>query len=147
MKKFKFSLEKYLDMKIGEDEKLRRSLSDINSEIEAINHRIAEIEDKEIQRRRQHSESCKKGVSGIQLHEYSEYMSYLHDVHTDLQLKLDKLIKRSEEYKTKLIVLTNEIKALNKMKEKQKRAFLKEIQYEETRQIDEFVSYRAYSSL
>lgn len=147
MKKFKFTLEKYLDMKIGEDEKLKRSLSDITNEIGIVNSRIADIEEKEVRRRREHSENCKKGITGIGLHEYSEYMGYLHDMRIELDKKLEKLTKKSDEYKEKLIILTNEIKALNKMKEEQKQAFLKEIEDDATRQIDEFVSFKAYSSL
>ena len=134
-------------MKLGEDKKLKKSLSDIMAQIAELNGRIAEIEAKEENRRQEHSIKCKVGVTGVELHEYSEYMSYLHDVHTELSRKVDKLIKKSDDYKAKLLVLYNEIKALNRMKDEQKRQYLKEIQDEENRQIDEFVSYKSYSSL
>jgi len=147
LKKFKFTLEKYLDMKVSEDGKLKRSLSDVNKEIAAINFKINEIEEKEERRRMEHSENCRKGVTGVELHEYSEYMSYLHDVHIELDAKLNKLIKKSDEYKQKLIVLTNEIKALNRMRDEQFRQFQKEIQDAEGRQLDDYVSFQAYSSL
>lgn len=147
MKKFQFSLEKYLEMKVREDEKLKRFLSDINNEIAALNFKINEIEEKETKRRQHHSEICRTGATGVQLHEYSEYMSYLHDVYIELNIKLNKLIKKSDEYRQKLIVLNNEIKALNRMKDEQYKQFLKEIQDAENRQLDDFVSFQAYSSL
>ena len=147
MKKFKFTLQKYLEMKEDREEELKRELGKITAEINEVIDKISDIENKEYERREEYTEKSKTGVTGSELHEYSFYMAYLHDVFLELTEKLNNLTKKSDEYKERLIVLTNEIKAINKMKDEQYRAYLKEIQDEETRQIDEFVSYQAYSSL
>ena len=134
-------------MKEDHEEELKRELGKITTEINDVIDKISDIESKEYERREEYKEKSKIGVSGSELHEYSFYMAYLHDVFLELTEKLNKLTKKSDEYKERLIVLTNEIKAINKMKDEQYRAFLKEIRDDENRQIDEFVSYQAYSSL
>lgn len=147
MKKFKFTLEKYLDMKTSDEDKLKKQLSDVNAKIAHINGEILDIEGKEDSQRQQYSKLCKKGISGSQLHEYSQYMGYLHQMKLELIVEVDKLYIKSDEYKGKLVVLSNEIKALNRMKQEQLQAYMKEMQAEETRQIDDFVSYKVFSSL
>lgn len=147
MKKFKFTLEKYLDMKTTDEDKLKKQLSDVNAKIAHINGEILEIDGKEDVQRQQYSKLCKKGISGSRLHEYSQYMGYLHQMKLELIEEVDKLYIKSDEYKGRLVVLSNEIKALNRMKQEQLQAYMKEMQAEETRQIDDYVSYKVFSSL
>lgn len=147
MKKFKFTLEKYLEMKEGEDSTLKRELSDVNAQIQQINASITEIENREDDHRHEYDHKFREGVSGWQLHEYSQYMGYLRQSKLDYIDKLNNLMEKSDKYKERLIVLTNEIKALNRMKKEQLQAYWKEIEEDEARQIDDFVSFKAFSAL
>ena len=134
MKKFKFSLQKVLDVKELRLKKTQRELAFFEKQ-------KAKAEEKLIKHQYEFEKFCtsmykeEKNVSEIKL-AYSHFYQYLEDLDTQKK-ELINLEKKIEETRKKIINEQRDFKILSKLKDKYYSAFITEGQKEEQIFLDE----------
>jgi flagellar FliJ protein len=135
VKKFKFNLQKVLDVKEIRLKKIQRELA-------IFKKQKSEAEEKLIKQQYEFEKFCtsmykeeEKNVSDIKL-AYSHFYQYLEDLDTQKK-ELINLGKKIEETRNKLINEQRDFKILSKLKEKYYSAFIAKGQKEEQNSLDE----------
>lgn len=143
MKKFKFSLESVLKLKLSIEENEKLKLSELRAkENELLNARKAITEQQE-ENAVQHRETLARGTTPFEMQRLSNYA-------TELKRRLDEVdfnIKKQRvliEKQTEVVKQAmSEVKTLQKLKEKQLEEYNKKAAKETEQSIEEFVSNKS----
>lgn len=146
MKAFKFTLEKYMDVKVDEESTLKKKLKAIDKNISDMQAKMDAFTQEERQKKERFTQECQKGMQASDLHQYSAYFSYLYEAKKEVRKDLELAHTERETCRQELVTVLNEVKALGKMRERQLQEYNEQIKQEENKVIDEFVSYQVYSS-
>ncbi len=134
MKRFRFNLEKLLELRKYDEQKCEIELGRIVSKCTAMEHRIRSIKsDKSEVFLRYNLEA-----SGIELLKVSEiYLQRLNSEIRAAEIKLDGYISEKQKIQDKFIESSNKRKILDKLKEKEEDAYYKAQMTEEIKEIDD----------
>lgn len=146
MKAFAFSLQKYMDVKKDDEELLTKKLKNIDNIISDIKSAIKDCNSQEASEKTKMNSEYEKGLAAQDLHKYSAFFDYLYEVRTHRKKELQDQMAEKEECRQQLIRVMNEVKALDKMKERQYEDYMEGVRQEENKAVDDFVSYQAFSS-
>ncbi len=120
MRKFKFSLQKLLDVKSSSVELLKIEISKVNKEIEKLRTDVEEMTE-EISKSQKKMDDETKGV-----HVILEWMNYIQSLYTNRKVlvsKLSSMEKHLDDLREKYAKLYREHKALQNLKQLQKDAY------------------------
>ena len=146
MKKFKFTLQPLHNYKLtverlqkAELKRAQQALQELLDEEQRLLRAYADNE-------RSLEEALKKGENIVAaLSEHDAYFRYLRDALIEVRV----LIKEAEEIVRKcqerLIVTMRELKTYLKLRDEQYQAYLKEVQAEEAKEMDDLVSFNVIS--
>ncbi len=139
MKKFKFSLQKLLDIKNSSLELLKLEISKLNSQIENLKDEIESLTN-EISKAQKRMD---EGLTGVKL--ILEWMNYIQSLYRERKEKVSELVsleKRLDELRDKYTKLYHEQKALEKLKELQKNSHDLEVLRQEQKIMDDIALER-----
>ncbi len=139
MKRFRFSLQKLLDIKNSSLELLKMEMSKLNKVIEEIKNEIENITEKISEAQ----ERMDRGIRDIVfLREWMDYIQSLYRARKEKLAELVTLEKNLDELREKYAKVRQEQKALEKLKELRKMEHDLEFLREEQRVIDDIALER-----
>jgi len=140
MKKFKFSLEKILDLKnqflknLKNDlMRLKLDLKNKEDEINDLNRKIADTDAKYV-------EKTKESISSVEIVSYKDYLDRLYMEKKELFMQKRIIINKIENKKKDVISMNMEISTLEKLREKKMDDYNYKVQKAEEQLIEEFIS-------
>ena len=142
MKKFKFTLQALHNYKLTV-EKLQKA------ELRRAQQALQELLDEEqrlirawVDNERSLEEALRKGENvGTALMEHDAYFRYLRDALIEVRKKIVKAEEVVRECQERLILTMKEIKTYLKLRDEQYQVWMKEVQLEEAKEIDDLVSF------
>ena len=143
MKKFFFPLDKVLDYKEQVLDGLKAEHARILMKVRECERAIEELEQLH---RDCTAEFRKNKLNGIKMSEIHTYENYLEALGVKIRIKQDQLEKlklREEAKRNEVVEAKKETSTLDKLKEKKREEYDKEVQKEEERFIEEFVTTKS----
>ena len=143
MKKLVFPLEKVLDYKEQVLDGLKAEHARILMKVRECERAIEELEQLH---RDCTAEFRKNKLNGIKISEIHTYENYLEALGVKIRIKQDQLEKlklREEAKRNEVVEAKKETSTLDKLKEKKREEYDKEVQKEEERFIEEFVTTKS----
>ena len=143
MKKFFFPLDKVLDYKEQVLDGLKAEHARILMKVRECERAIEELEQLH---RDCTAEFRKNKLNGIKISEIHTYENYLEALGVKIRIKQDQLEKlklREEAKRNEVVEAKKETSTLDKLKEKKREEYDKEVQKEEERFIEEFVATKS----
>jgi flagellar FliJ protein len=140
LKKFKFTLQKLLDIKNSSLELLKLEMSKLNSDIEGVKKEIENLTE-EISKAQKRMD---EGIIGVSL--ILDWMNYIQSLYHARKEKISELVKLEEqldELRQRYTKLYQEQKALEKLKELQKNSHDLESLREEQKIMDDIALERS----
>ncbi|WP_051962679.1 flagellar export protein FliJ [Mesoaciditoga lauensis] len=140
MKKFKFSLQKLLDIKNSSIELLKLEMSKLNTQIERLKEEIENITEKISKAQKRMDE----GLQGVKF--ILEWMNYIQSLYHERKEKISELVSlenQLDELRQRYTKLYHEQKALEKLKELQKNSHDLEATREEQKIMDDIALERS----
>jgi len=146
MKKFKFSLQSLYNYKLTVEKlqkaELRRAQQVLQELLNEEQRLIQAWADNE----KSLEEALQKGENvGAALSEHDAFFRYLRDALIEVRKKIVKAEEIVRECQDRLILTMKEIKTYLKLREEQYQAWMKEVQAEEAKNIDDLVSFKVIS--
>jgi len=146
MKKFKFTLQSLYNYKLTV-EKLQKA------ELKRAQQALQELLDEEqrlirawLDNEKSLEEALQKGENvGAALSEHDAFFRYLRDALIEIRKRIIKAEEIVRECQDRLILTMKELKTYLKLREEQYQAWMKEVQAEEAKNIDDLVSYKVIS--
>ena len=146
MRKFKFTLQALYNYKLTV-EKLQQA------ELKRAQQALQELLDEEqrllkawIDNEHSLEEALRKGENvSAALMEHDAYFRYLRDALIEIRIKIVKAEEVVRECQDRLILTMKEIKTYLKLREEQYQAWMKEVQAEEAKEMDDLVSFNVIS--
>ena len=143
MKKFFFPLDQVLDYKEQVLDGLKAEHARILMKVRECERAIEELEQLH---RDCTAEFRKNKLNGIKISEIHTYENYLEALGVKIRIKQDQLEKlklREEAKRNEVVEAKKETSTLDKLKEKKREEYDKEVQKEEERFIEEFVTTKS----
>lgn len=140
MKKFKFSLEKILDLKNQFLKNLKNDLMKFKLELKNKEDEISELDEKILQTDNKYVEKCKMSISAVEIMTYKDYLDSLYMKKKELFMQKHMIINKIENKKKEIISMNMEISTLEKLKEKKLDDYNYKVQKAEEQLIEEFIS-------
>ncbi len=140
MKKFKFSLEKILQLKEQILKNLKNDLSFLQM---ALKEKEAEIQDlwsKYYKTDNEYKEKSSKSIMPYEIAQYKDYMSYITNLIKKKEEEKSVILKKIEAKKQEIINMNIDISTLEKLKDKKLAKYNYKVQKMEEILIEEFVS-------
>lgn len=146
MKKFKFSLQVLMNTK-----NTQKRNSEIELAVAINNHKIEirnlfDLEQKLSDIESKITNLCNEGININILKDYNQYCDTMVKLIAEKKITVKRLEKIVLDKQNILKVIIREIKVLEKLKDKQYLEYCKELEKNEERIIDEFISYKSYST-
>jgi len=146
MKKFVFTLQALYNYKLTV-ERLQKA------ELKKAQQALQELLDEESRLLRAYAdnelsleEALRKGENvAAALMEHDAYFRYLRDALVEIRIKIEKAEEVVRQCQERLILTMKEIKTYLKLREEQYAAYLKDVQAEEAKEIDDLVSFNVIS--
>ncbi len=134
MKRFRFNLEKLLELRKYDEQKWEIELGRIVSKCTAMEHRIRDIKSDKSKAFLKYNLE----VSGIEILQVSEvYLQRLNFEINMARVKLDGYIAEKQKIQSKFIEVSNKRKILDKLKVKVEDAYYKDLMTAEIKEIDD----------
>lgn len=143
MKKFRFNLEKILNLKNQFLKSLKNDLMRYMLELNEKEKEISSLELKIKQVDARYEEKMKEFISPVEMLAYKDYLDSLYQLKKELQLQKRIINRKIEEKKKEVLTMNIEISTLDKLKEKKLDDYNYEFQKSEELLIEEFVSASA----
>ncbi|MDP4153162.1 MAG: flagellar FliJ family protein [Bacillota bacterium] len=142
MKKFKFSLESVLRIKLAREKQKKGELGEIEFRIINKNTELKKIQN-DLNNLDLDFENHLKKTNAIWLVSYEHYKKVLSDKAEIVLTELSKLYKEKELCQQQLITVIKERETLEKLREQQYNVYLHEMQKEYEREIGDFMGFHA----
>ena len=140
MKKFRFTLQTLYDIKSTEETDARNRLAALLKERDAVEGQINENDRVYASHNEAYRRDCKNGISGRRLREYGGYFEYLAAARKRLCALLKLCESQVHQCQQELLKLINEKKVLDRMREEQLAEYYKDVQKDEEKLIEDFMS-------
>lgn len=146
MKKFKFTLQALYNYKLTVEKlqkaELKKAQLALQELLDEENRLYKSRDDNE----RSQEEALQKGEDVVEvLSKHDAYFRYLRDALEEIRLRIVKAEKIVHECQERLILTMKEIKTYLKLRDEQYQAYLKEVQAEEAKEMDDLVSFNVIS--
>ncbi len=142
MKKFVFTLQRLRDVKEMQEKQKRVELEELLRNLE-IYQRQRDANQKLFDRQYQAFESkCVAGLGMIEAKQYNEFLQYLEKEMRTQDTVIASCQSSIDLCRAQLLKLINESNVLDRMKEEQYRKYLKEVQKNDDRMIEDFMQAR-----
>ena len=146
MKKFKFTLQPVYNYKLTVEKlqkaELKRAQQALQELLDEESRLLRAWADNELSLERALREGKNVGTA---LAEHDYYFRYLRDALEEIRIKIIKAEEVVRQCQDRLIITMKEIKTYLKLREEQFQLWMKEVQAEEAKEMDDLVSYKVIS--
>lgn len=145
MKKFVFSLQVLLKVKLSLEKQQKAILLEIQQRIRALEAEMRELQERQALMQQEYVREAKDGIRSDRLQIYGRYFDRLRE---DINRQVERIAQAKAERaeaQEKLLRTMKEIKALNKLRERQYQLYLAELAREEEKAIGDLVSFKVAS--
>ena len=142
MKQFVFTLQQWYDMQIGLEKQHKLQISAIETRILECReelHGLLRCFDKT---KVEYCGAVSVGMLALRAGDYGRYFESTKQQMAAVQAQIERLEHEKEQWLQKLVRVRREIKLLDKLREKQYKAYLDEVKKENGKQIDDMVSFK-----
>lgn len=140
MKKFKFSLEKILQLKEQILKNLKNDLSFLQMALKEKDAEIQDLWSKYYKTDNEYKEKSSKSIMPYEIAQYKDYMTYITNMIKKKEEEKSVILKKIEAKKQEIINMNIEISTLEKLKDKKLAKYNYKVQKMEEILIEEFVS-------
>lgn len=140
MKKFKFSLEKILQLKEQILKNLKNDLSFLQLALKEKEAEIQELWAKYYKTDNEYKEKSSNSIMPYEIAQYKDYLTFITNFIKKKEEEKDLIIKKIEAKKQEIINMNIEISTLEKLREKKLAKYNYQLQKVEEILIEEFVS-------
>lgn len=140
MKKFKFSLEKILQLKEQILKNLKNDLSTLQMQLRDKEKYIESLNDRYIESNEVYKEKSSKSIMPYEIKFYKDYMNSILSSIKKTEDEKELILRKIEAKKQEIIDLNVEISSIEKLKERKLSKYNYQVQKMEEILIEEFVS-------
>ena len=142
MKRFRFTLQKLYDVKQSEEKRQRARLKELTQNL--LNYSTQLKANRSIFDAQQsiYREKCKAGMEMREVRQFGDYLQYLEKEMRRQKNVIASCEKSIGECRSGLLKLINEQHVLERMREEQYIAYMKEVQKSDDRMIEDFMQAR-----
>lgn len=144
MKKFVFTNEKYQGIKQKEYERLKLDMQNVDKEIDKENAALKRIEDTFDAERERFAADCRSGIGAKELIAYQSFFDYLQEERKAQLSKIAKLHEKKRALTDALVIVYNELKVLEEMRQEQYLEYCREVAADEAKELDAHISFTIY---
>ncbi len=141
MKKFKFSMESLLNLKLSLENKKKEELGHAITLLKLEKDKLFQLENKRNDVIDLYKKGSKDKIFVLELKNYNNYLLFIKKTIEEQLLIIKKAEINVEQKREEFINATKERKILDKLKEKHYENYLYEVKQEEQKIVDEIVSY------
>ena len=146
MKKFVFSLQALYNYKLTVERLQKAELSKAQQALQVLLDEESRLLMAYSDNERSLEEALRKGENvGSALMEHDAYFRFLRDALEEIRVRIEKAEEVVRQCQEKLILTMKEIKTYLKLREEQYAAYMKEVQAEESKDIDDLLSFNVIS--
>jgi len=143
MKKFKFTLQALYNYKLTVEKLQKAELRRAQQALQLLLDEEQRLLRAWIDNERSLEEALRKGENvGAALTEHDAYFRYLREALIEIRKKIIRAEEVVRQCQDRLILTMKEIKTYLKLREEQYQAWMKEVQAEEAKEIDDLVSFK-----
>ena len=147
MKKFIFRLESVLSLKRSIEQQTKNEMAQIETEIHKIKNDIIIVK-KEFQKKNEElRKRLKEGENATVIFNFSTYFSALKEKRNSLEHTLIYTERKREEIRKRLFKVVTERKTVEKLREKQYSEYLYDLNIEQAKEVDNYLSSRLAGEL
>ena len=147
MKKFIFRLESVLSLKRSLEQQVKNEMAKIESEIHIIKNDINEVENEFQEKNKELKSRLKKGENATVIANFSVYFTALKEKRNNFENELVYAEKKREEIRQRLLKIVTERKTIDKLREKKYSEYLYELNVEQAKEVDNYLSSRLAGEL
>ena len=141
IKGFRFSLETPLKIKIIHKTQLEAELIDARNKMNAGKRQLDKLQNEELELYSKLTTLVSKGINVQELKARRTYLGYLVERINSQKLENEKLRNKYKDIQNALTKLLNEINQLEDLKDEKLKEFLKEIEVQEQKELEERINY------
>ena len=142
MKQFVFTLQQWYDMQTGMEKQHKQQLAAIEKQIQNLRNDMQQLTDRFDTAKHEYCGALSTGLMALRAGDYGRYFDNSKAQMANIQTRIDLLERDKEQWLQKLVRVRRELKLLDKLREKQYKAYLEDVKKEHGRFIDDMVSYR-----
>ena len=143
MKKFKFTLQALYNYKLTVEKLQKVELKKAQQVLQMLQDEEKRILQAWADNERSLEEALRKGENvGAALTEHDAFFRYLRDALIEVRKRIVKAEEIVRQCQDRLILTMKEIKTYLKLRDEQYQAWMKEVQLEEAKEIDDLVSFK-----
>ena len=143
MKKFKFTLQALYNYKLTVEKLQKVELKKAQQVLQMLQDEEKRIIQAWADNERSLEEALRKGENvGAALTEHDAFFRYLRDALIEVRKRIVKAEEIVRQCQDRLILTMKEIKTYLKLRDEQYQAWMKEVQLEEAKEIDDLVSFK-----
>lgn len=143
MKKFAFRFEPILKIRQDREQELMNELAELLGDLARINRELEELRKRQIRFEIERELQMKEGMEASELKRSGQTLEYFRNTRDDLIYERTLAERRVDDKKQELMEAMKERKIMDRLKEKALEEYIEEFEKEESKIIDEIVTYRA----
>jgi len=142
MKKFVFSLNALYEVKKAQKDRLQTELAAAEAIYRAAVERKADLERTLEERKAEFEAKASEGMTVGDLKGYAVYFEEMQERIKAAGREVDRALREANQRRNELVSVFKEIKVLDKLYEKQYGEYLKDMEKDETKAVEDIVSYK-----
>lgn len=142
MKQFVFTLQQWYDMQIGMEKQHKMQIGAVDKQIAQFKDEMNALMCRFDKAKDEYCSHLTMGMPAPRAGDYGRYFDSAKAHMAAVQAQIDRLEREKELMLQKLLRVRREIKLLDKLREKQYKAYLDEAKKEHGKFVDDMVSYR-----
>ena len=142
MKKFKFKYENILKMRLDAENDIKNKLKKLNNDLHLLEQNKIDVTHAYNDYKVDIEQSMKVGLKGYEIQNINHFQKYYRNLLESIELEIRYMEKCIDEVKLELMEAIKERKIMDKIKEKEFKAFLDAINVMEAKATDEVVNFQ-----
>lgn len=142
MKQFTFTLQQWYAMQVGMEKQLKMEIGAVDAQIARFRDDLQALNNCFDKSKNEYCSAVSVGIKSLRANDYSQYFEHTKLKMNGVQAEINRLEREKEQLLQKLLRVRREIKLLDKLREKQYRAYLSEAKKQQDKFIDDMISHK-----
>ena len=142
MKQFTFTLQQWYDMQVGMEKQHKMDIGALDAQIAVCHDELEALGRCFDKSKNEYCEAVSGGITALRANDYSQYFEDTKLKMGVVQDRINRLEHDKEQLLQKLLRVRREIKLLDKLREKQYKAYLSEAKKQQDKFVDDMISHK-----
>ena len=142
MKQFTFTLQQWYDMQVGMEKQHKMEIGALDTQIAVCRDELQALHHCFDKSKNEYCEAVSSGITALRANDYSQYFDHTKLKMSGVHEKINRLEHDKEQLLQKLLRVRREIKLLDKLREKQYKAYLSEAKKQHDKFVDDMISHK-----